>query len=395
MGGQHNTFELDNKERRSNNFSYDGGLSLSGLKRFYNAKQNYFEVNGSIYNWYNGYKSKVKDYASDTTFSSVSRKDNNYTGSLNGSFLIGKGRIEQVQDARLALYLLEDLQTLNRNKRSVSNLEVLELAKLITSLKYKRFLDNRLRKIAEITAIDSFMQKTGLVSITDASYFTSLNDNWNFANNPARESGMRIYTGIEGSYSYNCEKTQEKITVPSENVTDRKSKSNDAYIYAVAGIKFENPINLKWQQSAGLKASVGSSYRLYSYEFAGTSDTSRYNGVNPSLKLIADYGYGFYPNSRTWLTANWDLNVIYNKQFIGTSKNDKENSQNSLHMYTGPTVNAYYYISETLRLSISFTGSYQVNYDTYITNIPTGSDDNQTKTRWNHQFEASLTYSLF
>lgn len=212
------------------------------------------------------------------------------------------------------------MNRLNRDKRTASNEEVLELAKLITSLKYKRFFDNRLRKIAEITAIDSFMQKTGLVSITDAAYFTSLNDNWDFANNPARESGYRIFTGIEGIFSYMGSQNHVELIVPDEITTDRKSKTQNANLYLVAGIKYENPINLKWQQSAALKASAGSGYGLNSDEATGISDTSRYNGRTPSLVLSADYGYGFYPNSRTWLTANWHLFVDYNKQFIGTSK---------------------------------------------------------------------------
>ncbi len=393
--GQHNTFDLENTEYRQKNFSNNESFNFSGLKRFYDAKQNYFEVNGFVSSAFSNASGTNKSYSSDTISNSTSYKTNNNVASLEGSLLIGKGRLEQVQDARLALYFWEDMHRLNRDKRSVTNEEVLELARLITSLKYKRFFDSRLKKIADITAIDSFMQKHGLVNITDAAYFTSLNDNWNYSNNPARESGYRIYTGIEGHYQFNSNKNHREILVPAESISDQKYNANQAEAYAVAGLVYEKPLNLKWQQSASVKASVGYKNQLNKYEETGMPDTSRYNGSIPSLGLRAQYGYGFYPNSRTWLTAGWYLNSTYNKQFIGTSKNDTQNSQNNFYTYTGPIVQAYYYISEKLRLSVNFNCAYQVNVDKFITNIPKHSTDKQTDTHWGYELDASLTYNLF
>lgn len=394
-GTNHETYKLVDNERIDNSSSTNENLNIYGMKRFYNEKQYFFEMNGSAYTSYSGIMSKSKNYQADTVTASTITKQKSFGTSVNGQFLIGKGRIEQVQDARLALYMLEDIKHLNRDKRSASDEEVLELAKLITSLKYKRFFDDRLKKIAEITAIDSFMQKTGLVSIPDAAYFTSLNDNWDYSNNTERESGYRLYFGVEGQYRFNNNRSHRETTLAFDSILNGKYNTNQAEIYGVAGLVYEKPINLRWQQSAYLKASAGCKYLLAENSLTGYSDTQSYNGSIPSMRLTAGYSYGFYPNSRTSLTAGWFLSSTYDKLFSGASKKNKENSKNSFNAYTGPGLHAYFYISEKLRLSINYTGLYSLNYDNFITNIPDGSDDSQTKTHWDNQLDASLNYILF
>jgi len=394
-GGLHNIYELQNKEDKQNSFSHNEAFQIYGLKRFYNTQQNYFEVNGSISTGYSGNSGTSKNYDSDTIFNSISANHKGANYSMNGSFLIGNGRIEQVQDAQLALYLLEDMQRLNLDKRSVSNKEVLELARLITSLKYKRFFDDRLKKIAEITAIDSFMQKTGLVSISDAAYFTSLNDNWDYANNPARESGYRLFTGIQGSFASSSNRNHEETFVPVVTTTDRKSSRHESYLYLVAGLTHEKPINLKWQQSASVKASAGFKSMFTSYGGTNVSDIKEYTSAIPALRINADYGYGFYPNSRTWLNANIYIAAIYEEQYAGTSKEDKELWQNSFSANTGLNVHAYYYLSEKLRLSVSFSGYYDIYHDKFFNDLHNGTNDEETRSDWNHQMQATLTYSLF
>ncbi len=392
--GEH-TIDITNIERKSNSFSHNESLNLYGLKRFYNGKLGYFEIGGTFSNNYSGSSTKNKTLITDTISYSTKNNSGNFGNHSSLSLLIGKGRIEQVQDARMALYLIEDMHRLNRDKRPASDEDVLELAKLITSLKYKRFFDTRLQKIAEITAIDSFMQQKGIVKSTDATYFTSLNDNWDFSNNPARNSGWRIYTGIEGSLFYNYTKSRMEYIIPAQSTADRTDKRNQLGIFVVAGLDYEKPINLKWQNSASFKAQFGTLSDKSGSTYSYAPDVNNYYGQTPAIYLNANYGYGFYPNSRTWLTANWNLSSSYLKQYTGTSKSDKENSTNSFHIYTGPSFHAYYYLSEKLRLNLNFTSFLQIDNDNYINNIPDGSDDNQTKTNWTNHLDASLTYSLF
>lgn len=391
----HNTHEQLNSESKQNDFSHGESFGIDGLKRFYNAKQNYFEVRGNLSLNYSGIAERRNTYISNTLTNSGEDNTKNFRNTLTGSFLIGKGRIEQVQDARMALFLLDDLGRLNREKRIVSDEDVIELARLITSLRYKRSFDHRLRKIAEISAIDSFMQLKGLVNKTDATYFTSLNDNWDFANNPSRYSGWRMYTGVEGSFDYFYYKSISETELPSPDLSERNENRHGLGAYAVAGLSHEKPINLRWQQSASFKAMAGTNFRQSETKITDSPDQNVYNGTLPMVLLAADFGYGYYPNSRTWLTANWSLVSRFDKEYLGTTKEDKENSSNGYYIYTGPQVQSYYYLSEKLRINISFSGYFTVDAEKNIDSSPDGTDTMQSIINYNQQLTATLTYSLF
>jgi hypothetical protein len=68
---------------------------------------------------------------------------------------IGYGRIENVQDARQAIYIANALSKNGVLTRNLSNSEMFELSQIISTVKNKRFLDSRLRLIEEITTVTS------------------------------------------------------------------------------------------------------------------------------------------------------------------------------------------------------------------------------------------------
>ncbi len=386
----------NNGPDKSSSFSNDEGLSLVGINRFYNEKQQYFEVNGTLSGRYNGLYTQIETLNADTitTKGKSGRKD--LALNFAGGLLIGKGRIEQVQDARLAMFILEDLQKLNRTKKPASDEQVLALAREITLLKYKRFFDNRLRKIAEITAIDAFLQKNNIAGIADAAYFTSLNDNWDFANNPFRNSGKRWFSGLEANYGYQNKNTISQYIVPAANQDEYTYRQNNGGLFIVAGMDCEKPVNLAWQESSSLKIGVGIQSQLESEKALGsTTETTYYLRSLPSAKLTADYGFGYYPNSRTWITFKWWLLTGWDKEMDGKTSNEKVNLQNSFYTYTGPQLNAYFYLSEKLRLSLAFNGEFRFDKDMYTYEVVEGNPEKATSTWWNQQVTAGLTYSLF
>lgn len=394
----HNSkYEPLSSESNSNTFSHVENLNIEGLKRFYNAKQNYFEVNGLVFG--NDFSSSTEetDKFSDTIHSQYTFDNKLFNLNISGAILIGKGRIEQVQDARMALYLLDDLQKLNRQSQIASNEEVLALASEITRLKYKRFFDDRLRKIAEITAIDSFLQKNGIAGTTDATYFTSLTDNWNYSNNPVRNSGKRFFTGIEAEYMYAHQSYSYDNLVPDEIPTNDIIKHQNAGAFIVAGIACEKPTSLKWQNSATLKIGVGLRQNTVHSDLDDVSENPlpQYIEAIPALKLTGNYGFGYYPTSRTWVTFDWWILSGWDKEMKGTSKQDKKDYQNSFYTYTGPQFHAYYYLSEKLRLSLTFTGEFRLDNDKFTYEVIEGNPDKNTSTLWNNQLNAALTYSLF
>jgi hypothetical protein len=383
-------------EYKSGSFSHAENLYLLGLRRSYNEKKQYFEVNGTLSASYNGLSNHNKSMNSGTIDLEQESNQKGLNLNLTGAFLVGTGRIEQVQDARLAMFILEDLQTLNRANKVATDEDVLALAREITLLKYKRFFDNRLRKIAEITAIDAFLQKNGISGTTDAAYFTSLNDNWDFANNPIRNSGKRLFTGLEANYGYLNKNSVNETIVPDNEPNEYNLNQANGGFYLVAGFNSEKPKSLTWQNSSSIKVGVGmQSWVETEKEPDNADETKYYLWTRPTVKLTADYGFGYYPNSRTWLTFNWWLISGWDKEMDGDTKDKKEDLQNNLYVYTGPKLNAYYYLSEKLRLSLTFNGVFNLEKTNYTYDVIEGNPENLTNNRWNQQISASLTYSLF
>jgi hypothetical protein len=389
--------ETTSLESTSKSFSHSEYLNTTGVKRFYGDKKYYFEINGSIGATYNGSSGTNKNTSYDTLIASTESGTERFTNNTSGAFRIGNGRIEQVQDARVALYLLDGLLKLGRIKRTATNEEVVSLSQLITTMKYKRFFDERLQKIAEITAIDSFMKQNGLAVVTDAAYFTSINDNWNYANNPARYSGKRMFTGLEADFSYSYDHQDRTYIEPASDYFTSVRKQHQTNMYLVAGLNYEKPASLKWQKSANLKAGAGIRRYIYHDEPDGqnVAPDPEFTEAFPAFKLEADYGFGYYPTSRTWLTFKWWLLAGWEKEMTGDSEAAKADNQNSLYVYTGPQFQAYYYLSEKLRLRLTFNGEFRLDNDKYTFDILQGSDGHITNTWWNQQVNAALTYGLF
>jgi len=402
--GSSSSYHRDNLESskyeyNSGRFSHYENLDISALNRSYDKKQNYFEVDGSWATIFNGNSEQHRVHSGDTLLSSTELNVKEFSSSVTGSFLVGHGRIEQVQDARLALFILDDLHRLNREKHIASNEEVMALAQLITSLKYKRFFDDRLRKIAEITAIDVFLQKEGIAGTPDAAYFTSLNDNWNYANNPVRYSGKRIFTGLNANLGYQYSNIYDHQQMPSERMRESTDKYETIGLFIVAGSSWEKPLSLKWQKTANLKAGIGMrqqfGFQKERAYLANDTTIKKYTGALPSVTLAADYGFGYYPTSRTWLTVKWWLLSGWDKEMDGTTRSDRKDFQNSFYIFTGPQFQAYYYLSEKLRLGLVFNGEFRYTQDKYTYTIAEGNPDKYTTKYWNQQVNASLTYSLF
>jgi len=380
----------------SANYSHQEALQFWGIKRIYNAKQNYIEFDGGINTFYQSYNYSSEFFFRDTINTSYEGYQRRFTADLRGSVIIGKGRIEQVQDARLAMYILEDLQKLNREKRLASDEDVLAFAREITLLKYKRFFDNRLRKIAEITAIDAFLQKNGLAGTSDAAYFTALNDNWDFANNPVRNSGKRIYAGLDANYIFNYLNAYSEHHVPYNELDENTHENTQGGLFLVFGIDYEKPKSLIWQNSSSFRISAGMESRMVTEKASDIADESNYYiTAIPALNLAADYGFGYYPNSRTWLTFRWWMLCGWNKEMDGDTKEGKEDFQNIFYSYTGPQFNAYFYLSEKLRLNLTFNGEFRIDDTKYTHEVIEGNPEKVTSTWWNQQVNAALTYSLF
>jgi hypothetical protein len=88
---------------------------------------------------------------------------------------LGLGRLEQVEDARRALFVLRNLAKRNLID-SVRYQDIDELAQVSTQIRRRRYFDWRLQRIYQIETVDSFFRDRELVQDAGATYYALLSD---------------------------------------------------------------------------------------------------------------------------------------------------------------------------------------------------------------------------
>lgn len=294
---------------------------------------------------------------------------------------IGKGRLEQVQDLRQAIYIIDELTKIGKIKKTLTQEELYDFADYIANLKSERFFDTRLKKMEEIERLDSFLQANYTIDSPDAKYFTTLTDFWEYAQYPFRLSGNRMTIIANPSMEYHH--------LFDETTVNKLSTENSTYYTKLNSLDFgleftsEKPFKLKWQNSFYAKTSYG----LNEYKNSQNIEISRI----PKVKFdVIDY-VGFYPNTRT--NINFGLGLNYEKRWNKTDVSQNIVGDGSKQFYLYSQTNLNYYISSKARLS----AYYHLNFQSY------NSETNPTEIYYSYlksnsasnTFNIRLTYSLF
>ncbi|WP_167619294.1 hypothetical protein [Maribellus sediminis] len=311
----------------------------------------------------------------------VPQADLSYTGtshltyerkflSTSESFLIGfgKGRVEQVQDFRHALLILEDLDKRGLTKKELSEDEIIELASLISSLKNERFFDSRIKMESDMEQIDSLLKAREVIQENDIRYFNSLNDIWRYGDLFPRESGNQITMSIRPGYSFSNRDLNHDTydeDVIDEDFTLRYDLRFASY----------NPISIKWQ----FDYMVGLNH-LYTNELQNAYND--YTQKNYLSSLYLNGVLGFFPNTRTYLSLSGHA-AIENKSYDEDKKIDKDRYGLKCRLF----FDAYYYISERLRLIGSF--SMQNNFEDLFNSSWGYARINQ------YNYNLTLNYAIF
>lgn len=365
--------------------------------RHYYTPKAFFEIN-TILNY--RYFKDNKFYIDDNDGSEKEDYIQNHNFLTYLPVAVGIGRIEQVQDARHAVYLFDELSKAGCISPDKTKEEIIELAKLISKLKNKRFFDSRLRKMAEIESVDSFFVAKGYLKNSGASYFTTLSDTWDYGNRPARHSGTRISIGVAPGYYFSAYEN------PTGNFDDYfyNHKQRAFLLQGNFAIQHQKPINLFWQSWLDLFGYVGLSRGKFKNETLGLQESQTRIS---DMRLEFYHTIGYYPNTRT------DIQLSYTLKFGQTF--DKTDQLNDIQGFEGmgfkfaANLSVNYFISPkfSVNLSSSFNYLWQDSKDriVYNFNTPTGSIYLQdTSLQFNStyyekniasRFRANLTYSLF
>lgn len=218
---------------------------------------------------------------------------------------LGYGRLERVEDARQALFLVEQLKRSQRLSRDVNSEDMLALASFVSKLRNIRFFDDRLQRIYQLKQIDSFFQANDFVDQTDAVYYTTSMDYWMFGGTPIRNNGARISAvclPMRGS----------RVVSPSESgsATFYKSTKTEVFRQLFFGVEYihDVPLSAVWQSTSAIRVYKGKG------ELDITSKLLQYESLDqtimPGNQVHLSHEIGFYPTTRTWLTLSQQLSIV-------------------------------------------------------------------------------------
>jgi hypothetical protein len=214
---------------------------------------------------------------------------------------------------------------------------------LISKLQNKRYFDYRLHRIYEIEQVDSFLQVKSLATQSDARYFTTIYDNWDYSNGPVRESGNRISTGIVPIFSYNRLNHKEH--------TDNANVSGGVKL--LVNYVSAKPLNLHWQRGWEFEVSYAFGKTWHEEKIMD----SKYDMNNHKLTGIASYNLGFYPNSRTSMETGINLQIVQSFEENNYEMFDDRSKDLEIGSDFHFTLN--YYVSPQLRLKAQYSLSNQ------------------------------------
>jgi hypothetical protein len=374
---------------------YYPAIRYSLINRNY-YKPNYFHETNVVVNYsFYRLKSTRKDQSENYTDTHTT---NNFAAYL--PLKIGIGRIEPIQDARHALYILEELKKANRLSADLSNEEIIQLASHISQLKNERFFDTRVRQMQEIESIDSFMVANNYIAQQDARYFTTLTDIWMYGNQPQRNSGTRISAALYPGYSF----ANQKGISEGDFEGELKQSANAFYIHGGFEFLREKPMNLYWQNTISLNAYAGTIRGNYQTSF-GVDELT----INmPNLLFSFAQTIGYYPNTRTDFQFSYSARYL---QMIDNNKNDESilgmegkgvaaGAHLSINYYVTPrlrinAVTALRYMWQDNYLNIPVGSLHPLNHHAIINNFAFEPDNTSIERNLTHFFEIRLIYSIF
>lgn len=358
-------------------------LSLFSTNRFFNSSGNFIEAAADIN--YDPNVSRSKD-------GDVSERNITQTFDISLPVSVGHGRIEPVEDARLAVYILDELDKADRIINRPDDAVILELARRISEIRKKRFFDSRIRKIEELQTIDSFLVDNNIVSANDIVYFTRLNDQWDYANGPQRNSGFSVDFGLTDKISVARDWTE--TSTGGADLVSSTFKMNEFTVGAFGRLQYSRPINLYWQTDLTLRLP-------YSYLFTRdprdyTNDINDYNThrIYPAL----DYSIQYLPSSRT----SFGLRVVTSNDFLAGRRLKYNDALGSYIRYDAaenrfsisPSFNMYYYISPRLRLQANWSLSFRNVRTVMKSSLLTDDEVNKMNDIYNN-LSVNFIYSFF
>lgn len=329
LNSQYNFSKSSYQGNQSKQLTPTVDWSFNGFRRYYLTEDKVF-LEG-ITDLLSNYTNRKSTYGDGDTITDITKSGQLIVSAGMG---IGIGRIEKVSDLWQAYYILEKLKQQKSLSRELQEKDVFEFAKLASLLKNKRFFDARLRKIAELQALDSLLKNQGLIHESEIAYFTTLNDYWSYGNFGKRKSGKELKFQLSPEYNIEYYKTRTATPIST------------SMLNLVAKLQFDcsKQFNLFWDRN--IHIDVVNTTLLAKDEDVPDDFPGNLFGTNASL------GFGFYPDSRTQLRLSANYHGGEQPTYIKSNTSKAWFNEFSLNM------EANYYISPQFQITANLNGNY-------------------------------------
>jgi hypothetical protein len=360
------------ESKRAGKQSSDNGFNFTGQwneeNRFYRSHQ-----------WFLEFGNQLSLDALGTKNSDSFGHRNAQDYELNNRLIlgIGKGRMERVQDAQTALFILNDLQQQGLLQGSVTKEQAFAFAQFITDINNRRVFDFRRRRVYELTRLDSFLKSSGLAPVTGIRHFTTINDNWALALNAPRMAGWNVFFRLRPKFILHHYRSESEQNLGVYTYRD------NVYGYSFSpqmGFEKQIPVSLQWQHGYGVSASFETEHQEYHTKRSNEPD-GKFNYARQVWTGDCFYTLGFFPNNRTIVNANVKALVSYIQY---------DNDQSSSLLFSPSFVlSAKYFLTYRAYLN-GFANLFYQHSEWRSTVLP-GYDRNDL----NAAFGVSLSYFIF
>ena len=293
---------------------------------------------------------------------------------ISGQLGHGFGRIEYVEDAIEAIYILDELKQKGIVDEDVTEEQIRSFADKITQLKKRRYFDNRIYQQVVMEEMIQFLNEKKLISSESIGLYNTVNDYHFLAGINTRPSGQKLSYGLTSN-------------LVVSNSKDRLQESSSLSLGTTVGLKvsYENyiPVDIHWQRNFSTTLNFDRSSAIS----RSNSDDFGEPYINPyDFSSRTSYLIGYYPSTRTTITSSVYAILNLNKLL----KFEKLNTRPTVE--TGLNFSGNYYFSERLRLNATLNLLFTKDTEP---DVPSNVFSNRDHNYFNQSLEISFNYYIF
>jgi hypothetical protein len=383
---------------KSNSISNQTNLNIRQTSRFYKGQKfNYLSWTTQMhFNYFNSTGMNNPELVLEKF------KNRNLGISANLQLGLGNGRLEYVSDAVLAMFIVKDLQNIGGFSIDKDQMEI--LAKSITFIKRQRYLDFRFALIDQLTMLDSAIEANSTYSDRDIQYFTTINDNWLYANTISRYSGKRLTYFLDVNLGVRNQRNKSELNnavgISKTEYDIRNMFDQDYSMAAVLDYAVSKQRSLNKQTSNGF--SISSGVQLLTDKTWTYSGLISFPSPKPkSIRNLDDYWINsfnaywetlFQPNSRTYLTSKISAGILHQSKIDNLRKDQSGDDSFLLNPTINYRLDFFRWLSPHLNLRATL--NVMARHTNAKFNRP-GNSNIQNLTRLDHNLSAGISYQWF